>query len=260
MNWFERHLNWSWILALAAYYPVYLFFCLLVGFVFFDASTSDATIESVCYFLLFVVSIALLVLAGWVLSKKGQSLAWLFLLLLPFIGIVVILALDNKNIIKMNIQEQLSVKATQNAASIVGVNYCLTCGRAISPRAIYCVGCGGNVEDEPFDYKLDKCPYCGNATVDEWIFKRSDNEIEKQKRGYSYLWQSKCAKCGKHWYWKETDDKPTIINVELPQQTQDNISIKQVIEHETRDEFCIKCGTKLNDEMVFCPKCGRKVI
>jgi hypothetical protein len=92
MNWFKRHLNWTffiaWLVGIALYLAFILSITSLEGLELFILSYS-----------LFIIW--LLLVGGWFLRQKGRSL-W-FLLLLPFlreIGVIIFLCLENKSGVK----------------------------------------------------------------------------------------------------------------------------------------------------------------
>jgi uncharacterized membrane protein len=92
-SWFERHLNWTMVLAWVGAYVVNF----IIGFMI---SLSDPYVS---YGELFGIGliIAVAILApvwGWALRKKNRSLWWLPLgLFVPF-GFIVLLCLENKSL------------------------------------------------------------------------------------------------------------------------------------------------------------------
>lgn len=58
MNWFQRHLNWTWVLA-------YL--------IWFVLNASESVVVEV------VAAVFLLIVSGWVIRRKGRRLWWLLL-------------------------------------------------------------------------------------------------------------------------------------------------------------------------------------
>jgi hypothetical protein len=64
INWFRRHLNWTYVLA-----------C-VVWFVF--NMSSNETFD-VVWWLSLIAAISWLVISGWVIKQKGQSLWWILL-------------------------------------------------------------------------------------------------------------------------------------------------------------------------------------
>ena len=95
MNWFERHLNWTMVLALVGVYVVNFF----IGFM--EASSDPYVSYGTSYGIgLIIISLAILTLVwGWALRRKNRSLWWLPLgLFVPF-GFIVLLCLENKSLI-----------------------------------------------------------------------------------------------------------------------------------------------------------------
>lgn len=91
-NWFERHLNWTMVLAWPAAFVVGFIVGMIV--VSIDPYVSDTALEAVG-FLLGAVVFSLI--WGWALRKKNRSLWWLLLgLFVPF-GFIVLLCLENKS-------------------------------------------------------------------------------------------------------------------------------------------------------------------
>ena len=83
-NWFERHLNWTMVLALAGAYVVN-----------FIIHVSYGESIGIGYLIIFMAILALV--WGWTLRKKNRSLWWLPLgLFVPF-GFIVLLCLENRS-------------------------------------------------------------------------------------------------------------------------------------------------------------------
>ena len=89
-NWFQRHLNWTLVIALVVINAA-TFVIICLAYYYMVEEDADGV-----YGLCVIANILLTAVSGgWVLSQKGRSLLWL--LLSPFwIGWVVWLALDNK--------------------------------------------------------------------------------------------------------------------------------------------------------------------
>jgi hypothetical protein len=91
-GWFQRHLNWTWVLAQVAA------FCLVIAwmvvfvlvFVLTDETDPQAMGTAVASamiswnFAWIISALAPFVAGAWVLSEKARSYAWLLLFLLPF--------------------------------------------------------------------------------------------------------------------------------------------------------------------------------
>lgn len=91
-SWFERHLNWTMVLALVGAYAVGF----IVGFII---GLSDPYVsDGVVYIVGLIINLAILIpVWGWALRKKNRSLWWLPLgLFVPF-GFIVLLCLENKS-------------------------------------------------------------------------------------------------------------------------------------------------------------------
>jgi len=74
MNWFERHLNWTMVLAWAGSYLIVFIVWLLV--ILADPYISDDALGGISVIVSLIVSIAV---GQWVLRKKNRSLAWLLI-------------------------------------------------------------------------------------------------------------------------------------------------------------------------------------
>jgi hypothetical protein len=102
-NWFQRHLNWTWVFAqLAVGLITYVLVAVFVTGLFISspALPSEASLLasfSVIYIIVLVLQLASLFgVGGWVLRRKGRSLAWLLIFLVPF-GWIVFLCLENRS-------------------------------------------------------------------------------------------------------------------------------------------------------------------
>lgn len=92
MNWFERHLNWTAVIA-----PI-VFFILgfLTAYIFYFFSPTPIFVEYPPADLMIVLTVAfLLVLSIWILARKQRSIWFLLFFILPLI-IFVTLYIDNK--------------------------------------------------------------------------------------------------------------------------------------------------------------------
>ncbi len=88
MNWFERHLNWAYVLSQIVGVLVMVLAYLTAG-----GYTAGAYLVLILYLLLLVSPF---VIGGWVLTKKKRSLLWLFTMLIG-VGGIIVLVLKNKS-------------------------------------------------------------------------------------------------------------------------------------------------------------------
>lgn len=88
LNWFERHLNWTMILAYFGAGAV----------IAIPAAISAATDSAVPLAVTApIVVLAMFIVWGWALRKKNRSLLWLALfLILPFFGLLIFFYLENR--------------------------------------------------------------------------------------------------------------------------------------------------------------------
>lgn len=74
MNWFKKHLNWTYVLT----WLFYFFICLILGFAvgFFAPETPDSSLDVMLDILMFAILLPISVL---VIRAKGRSLWWILL-------------------------------------------------------------------------------------------------------------------------------------------------------------------------------------
>ena len=87
MNWFQRHLNWTWVLAYLLLIVGAFMFGALMGIL--DPNVSEDAVSVVAQIF---GGIFILVVSGWVIRQKGRSLWWLLLS-----GVFSPLWLENRN-------------------------------------------------------------------------------------------------------------------------------------------------------------------
>jgi hypothetical protein len=103
-NWFQRHLNWTWVLAqlavgLIAYFVVTVF----VASLFVTSTTlpsEESLLASVSVLQIMGVVLQLIAMFGvgvWVLKRKGRNLIWLLIFLVPLVGWIIFLCLENRS-------------------------------------------------------------------------------------------------------------------------------------------------------------------
>ena len=74
MNWFERHLNWAYVLGFLATFAL----CFIASFILvsIDPYVADEVLDLVGYLIGFIIMLPMFI---WVLKKKNRIL-WLLLL------------------------------------------------------------------------------------------------------------------------------------------------------------------------------------
>jgi len=90
MNWFQRHLNWTALLALVGSYALGLPGGLAIAFGW-PAAVAGAVTAGVVGFVILVLT------WGWVLRRKNRSLWWLLLALFVPFGFLAIFLLENRS-------------------------------------------------------------------------------------------------------------------------------------------------------------------
>ena len=104
MNWFQRHLNLTWVFAqwaagLIIYFIVFVFAVSLV------ASGPNFPSEPAFFASMSVIQIvgtvlqlaAQLGVGAWVLRRKNRSLGWLLIFFVPLVGWIIFLFLENRS-------------------------------------------------------------------------------------------------------------------------------------------------------------------
>jgi len=91
MNWFQRHLNWTWVF-------VYLLWVV--------SNPSDSVVASL------VAAVFLLIVSGWVIKQKGRSLWWILLTIVfsPLWLKNITYKLEQTPLAKLSTEELLTLK------------------------------------------------------------------------------------------------------------------------------------------------------
>jgi len=102
-NWFNRHLNWTWVLAQVAVFIISVFFVIILASVLMTSSNSGYSEGSLFTTMLLFQNMVLVLevfaifgVGAWALKKKNRNLAWLLILLVPF-GWFFFLLLENRS-------------------------------------------------------------------------------------------------------------------------------------------------------------------
>jgi hypothetical protein len=103
-NWFQRHLNWTWFFAqLAVGLIAYVVVTLFISSLFISSAvlpSEESLFASVSSMQLIVVVLQLITMFGvgaWVLRRKKRSLVWLLIFLVPLVGWIIFLCLENRS-------------------------------------------------------------------------------------------------------------------------------------------------------------------
>ena len=74
MNWFERHLNWTWMLGF-----VLCALILIIASIILIIIDNGASFDIIWIVLIALPLVIMLPLTLWVLNKKGRDLVWFLL-------------------------------------------------------------------------------------------------------------------------------------------------------------------------------------
>ena len=102
LNWFQRHLNLTWIIANIAVVPVFIIFANILLFITGNPPALLITDDSANYpFYITILSyllgfISTFIVGGWVLVRKNRSLWWLAVFFTG-IGFIIFLCLRNRS-------------------------------------------------------------------------------------------------------------------------------------------------------------------
>lgn len=109
MNWFERHLNWTWFFGYTAVVIIANTLVILI------AGLLPPGIGLIlAWFLNFGCNIPL---GLWVLKEKGQNQSYVFSLILPLIGFFILLGRENIRAEKEKIEEEERLRYTASSHS-----------------------------------------------------------------------------------------------------------------------------------------------
>jgi uncharacterized membrane protein YhaH (DUF805 family) len=103
-NWFQRHLNWTWFFAqLVVGLIAYIVVTIFVSSLFISSAvlpSEESLFASVSAIQLVVIVLQLIAMLGvgaWVLRRKKRSLVWLLIFLVPLVGWIIFLCLENRS-------------------------------------------------------------------------------------------------------------------------------------------------------------------
>lgn len=89
MNWFERHLHWTYVLSWVLAYGIVVVFGLIM-------EKGIITNEPFTLMSFLIPQFIILGVTMWILRRKQRSLWWVLMAASPIIGWVVILTIKNK--------------------------------------------------------------------------------------------------------------------------------------------------------------------
>jgi hypothetical protein len=103
-SWFQRHLNWTWFFAqLAVGLIAYVVVTVFVSSLFISSTVLPseeslfASVSSMQIIVMVLQLIAMFGVGAWVLRRKKRSLAWLLIFLVPLVGWIIFLCLENRS-------------------------------------------------------------------------------------------------------------------------------------------------------------------
>jgi hypothetical protein len=106
LNWFQRHLNWTWFFAqlavgLISYIIMTVFVTSLIasGPGFLSEASFFASFSVIYIVVLILQLLAEFGVGAWVLIRKDRSLGWLLIFVVPMVGWIIFLCLENRNLI-----------------------------------------------------------------------------------------------------------------------------------------------------------------
>lgn len=119
MNWFQKHLNWTWVFGVLLF-QVLAFFLAVIG-------VSEVT-RVVGIFVGFFLS-------GWVILQKGRNISWVLLS-----GVLSPLWLSNKAIDAQSKTQNSQIQSSTTASTYHA--FCPMCGSESLPEDKFCGECG----------------------------------------------------------------------------------------------------------------------
>jgi uncharacterized membrane protein YhaH (DUF805 family) len=103
-NWFQRHLNWTWFFAqLVVGLIAYIVMTIFVSSLFITSAVLPseeslfASVSSMQIIAMVLQLIAMFGVGAWVLRRKSRSLVWLLIFLVPLVGWIIFLCLENRS-------------------------------------------------------------------------------------------------------------------------------------------------------------------
>jgi hypothetical protein len=154
-NWFQRHLNWTFILSLLVFWGLTYGGGLFTGFVLAikDPYVTEDTLSSVGLLVTIGILVCFLIpISAWILDQKGRSYWWLLMLFMS-IGIIVFLCLENRRIIKPESKggAYFVTRKSRISGKFVGVLASIVSGIIIVGTGVL-FGIAALVPDEPTHY------------------------------------------------------------------------------------------------------------
>ena len=132
MNWLKQHLNWAWVIMLAAT------FVLMILIMLPASDTGSSPLEGIA---IIGWVIGLFLSSFWVLSQKRRSPWWVLLA-----GYGSVLWLSNKRTEPQSIStsagQTIPAKTLSDDKLSMGEQYCVKCGTKLKTEDRFCAICG----------------------------------------------------------------------------------------------------------------------
>ena len=151
MNWFERHLNWTVILATVV--------ANLIGFLTFDLGVAIGCM------------VGLVLVYGWALDRKARSLWNILWTLVPYVGMIIFLCLENKSVEQIKTaEESLSIETVDEGITKLTNKRNREKLTRIAKQVEQQVGEAKGQTQEEDKRTTHFCPSCGNKVTDKMTY------------------------------------------------------------------------------------------
>jgi hypothetical protein len=96
MNWFQRHLNWTWLLSVVVGGFIIGFAAGIITAIYdpYGLHMVDDAVTTIISLLNLLVAF---LVGGCVLRQKNRTLWWLFIILVPLVGWIIFLCIENRS-------------------------------------------------------------------------------------------------------------------------------------------------------------------
>ncbi|MFC1847056.1 hypothetical protein ACFLYS_03255 [Chloroflexota bacterium] len=135
MNWFQRHLNKTWLLI---HWVIIVGFAILLMISVFISETiySETTYNNTFWSMTIVGIVLSFGISIWVLKRKAQSMWNLFFIIIPF-GVIFFLLLENKRNI-YGVQKETGKLCKYCGSDFIDTHgTCIQCGHKLENQQVY---------------------------------------------------------------------------------------------------------------------------